>query len=101
MNDLSFKNWMLATELVDMGGPSENPMDMAAMMARAGGGPGAFATGTAPKKPFEGPGGPATPTPKIPKLAQDGWAGGRRQLARRLRPITPSASMISKSPSMS
>jgi len=96
MNELSFKSWLMQ-ELVDPGEPSERPMDMAAMMARAGGGPGAFATGTAPKRPWES--GITAPKPVVPKL-NNGWAGADRQIARRIKPITPKGSMMAQPPAL-
>jgi hypothetical protein len=96
MSDFSFKQWLLQTELVNPGEPPPT-MDMAAMIRKSGGG--AMLTGEAPPRPWDGPGGVTTPRPKIHNSQNNGWAGGKRQIARRIKPITPTGRFMAKPPS--
>jgi len=91
--EMSFRDWLLQNELVNPAEPT-TPLDMDAMIRKSGGG--AMLTGEAPPKPWDGPGSVVTPTPKT--SLNNPWIGAKRQIARRLRPITPSGKLMAKPP---
>lgn len=88
--ETSFRDWLLKTELVNPGEP-EQAQDMASMIRKSGGA--AMLTGTAPPKPWDGPGGVGTPKPATTKP----WT---HNLKRRIMPITPTAGFMAKPPAM-
>lgn len=90
---IAFREWLLKQEFVNPAAAPE-PMDMEAMIRKAGGG--AMLSGEAQPHPWDGPGGIVTPTPRT--SMNNAWNGAKRQIARRLRPITPTGKMIAKRP---
>lgn len=92
---MSFRSWLLQTELVS---PAAAPkaLDADDLIRMSGGA--AMLTGEAPPKPWDSPASVAPITPKT--SLNDPWKGAGRQLARRMRPITPSIKMMSKPPSI-